>query len=155
MTSILVENYVVKLDTRLTSLEDNVQKLTTIINKIVNDQAVADFKQEQNVRVSSKLEEMGEKAREKLEAVGTDFIKELDKRESKLNDAINAYKKEVDEACDKRKDDVDSEIERLETDLGALKTQVADLQRWVWLATGGGAVALFVFEIVLKTLRIG
>jgi phage shock protein A len=151
----LVENYVVKLDTRLTSLEDNVQKLTTIINKIVNDQAVFDFKQEQNLRVSSKLEEMVDKAREKLEAVGSDFIKELDKREARLNDALLAYKKEVDKACDKHKDDVDSEIERLEANLTKLTAQVADLQRWVWLATGGGAVALFVFEVVLKVLNIG
>lgn len=151
----LLESYVIRIDERLGSLEDNVQKLTTIINKIVNDQAVFDFKQEQSVRVSAKLEEMVEKAREKLEGIGQDFIKELNVRESKLNEALNAYKAEVNKACDKHKEGVDSEVERLEGEVKELRGKISDLQRFMWLATGGGAVALFVFEVVLKGIGLG
>lgn len=146
----LLENYVIKLDSRLQGLADNVQKLTTIINKIVNDQAVFDFKQEQNVRVSAKLEEMVDKAREKLDVSGADYIKELDKRESRLNEALNSYKREVDKTCDNHKRDVDSDLERMQGEIDKLTVKQADLQRWIWIATGGGAVALFIFEIFLR-----
>ncbi len=154
MPDTLIENYVIQLDGRLKGLEDNLQKLTTIVNKIVNDQAVFDFKQEQTVRVSSKLEEMVDKAREKLEGIGTDFIKECDKREARLNESLQAYKRVIDKASDKRKDDVDDEIERLEGDIKELSIKVDNLLRWFWLATGGGAVAVFIFEIALKVFHI-
>jgi phage shock protein A len=144
----LIENYVVKLDSRLTGLEENVQKLTTIINKIVNDQAVFDYKQEQSVRVSSKLEEMVERAREKIEAVGTDFIKECDRREARLNEALNAYKNDVEKALDKHKEDVDSELVRLEAQIADNRKDIKTLQRVVNLAVGGGTVLIFVLEVL-------
>lgn len=144
----LLETYVVQLDKRFGTLEDNVQKLSTIVNKICNDQAVFDFKQEQNVRVSGKLEEMVSGAREKLESVSTDFVKECDKRETKLLETLNAYKLQVEKVCQDHKTAVDSKFTELEGDIKDLQKDVKSLQRWLNLAIGGGSVLIFIVEVL-------
>jgi archaellum component FlaC len=148
----LLENFAISLDKRVGTLEGEVQKLATIVNKIANDQAVIDFKQEQNIRFSSKLEEMVDKARDKVEDSGKQFIREMNAREARLNESLNAYKILVDKTFSDSKTSVDKEIERLENDVEDLADKVSDLQRWIWIATGGGAVALFVFEILLRVM---
>jgi phage shock protein A len=109
---------------------------------------VFDFKQEQNFRVSTKLEEMVDKAREKLEASGSGFIKELDKREAKLNDELNRYKIQVEKSCDEHKSSVDSDVARMESDIEKLNEKVSGLQQWIWTAVGGGTVFVFVVEVI-------
>lgn len=176
-SSSLLENYVYSLNGRLGSLEDNVQKLATIVNKVINDQAVFDFKQEQGSVASDKLESQAIVAASKLEGlasrvatkladqaiidhdkianVSSDFIKELNVREVRLNEALNAYKRDVDKSNEKRDGVVDSDVKHVEDEVKDLRQKIDGLQRWIWIATGGGAVVLFVFEVLVKLLGLG
>lgn len=124
---------------RVEVVEEGVQTTATLMQSIVHSNALQTYKHDQLINTTEKIEASIVAHDEVVYNRFREHMAANELRDQRLIEAIQANR-------DVLISTVDAKLEKHEVAQTLLERRIDEIQKWIWLATGGAAAASFVID---------